>query len=84
MPWVERFGGLQSMGSQRVRHDWATECTHTHIHTHSHTQTHTLTHTHTHTPQGIDLEIYAFLHSKIQRGWREENQKNKVGKTNIL
>ena len=23
-PWTEEPGGLQSMGSQRVRHDWAT------------------------------------------------------------
>ena len=25
IPWTEGPGGLQSMGSQRVRHDWATE-----------------------------------------------------------
>ena len=24
IPWTEQSGGLQSMGSQRVRHDWAT------------------------------------------------------------
>ena len=24
IPWTEQPGGLQSMGSQRVRHDWAT------------------------------------------------------------
>ena len=24
IPWTEGPGGLQSMGSQRVRHDWAT------------------------------------------------------------
>ena len=24
IPWMERLGRLQSMGSQRVRHDWAT------------------------------------------------------------
>ena len=24
LPWTEEPGGLQSMGSQRVRHDWAT------------------------------------------------------------
>ena len=24
IPWTEKTGGLQSMGSQRVRHDWAT------------------------------------------------------------
>ena len=25
IPWTEDLGGPQSMGSQRVRHDWATE-----------------------------------------------------------
>ena len=25
MPWTEEPGGLQSMGSQRVRHAWVTE-----------------------------------------------------------
>ena len=25
IPWTEELGGLQSMGSQRVRHDWVTE-----------------------------------------------------------
>ena len=25
IPWTEELGGLQSMGSQRVRHDLATE-----------------------------------------------------------
>ena len=29
IPWTEALGGLQSIESQRVRHDWATE--HTHI-----------------------------------------------------
>ena len=29
IPWTEEFGGLQSMRSQRVRHDWAAK--HTHI-----------------------------------------------------
>jgi len=24
IPWMEEPGGLQTMGSQRVRHDWAT------------------------------------------------------------
>ena len=31
IPWTEEPGGLQSMGSQRVRHSWAG--THTHTHT---------------------------------------------------
>ena len=36
--WTEEPGGLQSMGSQRVRHDWALAQTHTHTHTHTHTE----------------------------------------------
>ena len=30
IPWTEEPGGRQSMGSQRVRHEWVTEhsCTH--------------------------------------------------------
>ena len=29
IPWTEESGGLQSIGSQRVRHDEATEHAHT-------------------------------------------------------
>ena len=28
IPWTEEPGGLQSMGSQRVGHDWATNTNH--------------------------------------------------------
>ena len=28
IPWMEEHGMLQSMGSQRVRHDWVTLLTH--------------------------------------------------------
>ena len=35
IPWTEKPGGLQFMGWQRIRHDWATKHTHTHTHTHS-------------------------------------------------
>ena len=28
IPWTEELGRLQSMGSQRVRHDWVTSLTH--------------------------------------------------------
>ena len=28
IPWTEKLGGLQSMGSQRVGHNWATSLTH--------------------------------------------------------
>ena len=34
IPWTEEPGGLQSMGLQRVRHDWLTN-THTYTHTHT-------------------------------------------------
>ena len=34
IPLTEEPGGLQSMGSKRVWHDWATEHTPTHTHTH--------------------------------------------------
>ena len=43
----EEPGRLQSMGSQRVGYDWATERVCAHTHTHRHTHTHTDTHTHT-------------------------------------
>ena len=32
IPWTEEPGRLQSMGSQRVGHNWATSHTHTHTH----------------------------------------------------
>ena len=32
IPWTEEPGRLQSMGLQRVRHNWATAHTHTHTH----------------------------------------------------
>ena len=37
IPWAEKPSGLQSMGSQRVRHDWVHVYAHTHVHTHTHT-----------------------------------------------
>ena len=37
--WTVEPGGLQSMGCQRVRYDWATECGRAHTHTHTHTHT---------------------------------------------
>ena len=47
IPWTEELVGLQSMGSQRVRHDWGSThmCAHTHACTHAHTHIHTHTHT---------------------------------------
>ena len=37
IPQTEQPGGLQSLGSQRVRHNCVTH-THRHTHTHTHTQ----------------------------------------------
>ena len=39
-PWIEEPGGLQSMGLQRVRHNWSNSAwIHTHTHTHARTYT---------------------------------------------
>ena len=39
--WREEPGGLQSIGSQRVRHNWSDlACTHAYICTHTHTHAH--------------------------------------------
>ena len=43
IPWTEEPGGLQSMGLQRVGHDWVTSHTHT-----KRLKTHSQTHVHTH------------------------------------
>ena len=43
IPWTEEPGGLQFIGSQRLRHDWSDS-----MHTHARTHTHAHTHTHTH------------------------------------
>ena len=37
IPWTDEPSGLQSMGSQRVGHDWVIDHTHTHTHTATHT-----------------------------------------------
>ena len=37
IPWTEEPGRLQSIGSQRVRHNWS-DIAHTHTHTHTHTE----------------------------------------------
>ena len=66
IPWTEEPGGLQSMESQRVGHDWVHAHTHTHtcpsslVHTHTHTCPSSLVHTHIHThtcPSSLELHI---------------------------
>ena len=46
IPWTEEAGRLNSVGSQRVRHN-GRDLAHAHTHTHTHTHAHTHTHTHT-------------------------------------
>ena len=41
IPWTEEPGGLQSVGIQRVRHNWVTKHSHTHTHTHLYMYSHT-------------------------------------------
>ena len=48
-PWTKKPSSLQSMGLQRVGHDWATKRMRAHTHTHTHTHTYTHTHTDDHT-----------------------------------
>ena len=61
IPWTEELGRIQSMGSQRVRHDWVTKHAHvlkeisktvfeddTILYVIYYTYTYTHTHTHTH------------------------------------
>ena len=43
IPWTEEPGGLQSMGSQRGRHDWS-NLAHTHTHTHLYSKHWTILH----------------------------------------
>ena len=73
IPWTLELGGLQSKGSQRVRHDWTTE--HAHMTTcispfptlnFSLSLSLSLTHTHTHTLTLTHTLLYACLHP-----WRE-------------
>ena len=52
IPLTEEPGGLQSMGLQRVGHDWVN--THTHTHTHTHTTKH---------PCGSNWFLYSILSS---------------------
>ena len=56
IPWTEEPGRLQSMGSQRVKHDWVTNtCTRARTHTH----------THTHTPHML------IIYDNCKRCWRK-------------
>ena len=59
IPWTEEPGGLQSKGSQRVRHDW-TDLAHMHL------KVHTLNHSDAWIPKTLCWEketIYKILHT---------------------
>ena len=58
IPWTEELGRLQSMGSQRVGHDWTTE----------HAREHAFAHTHTHT-HGIYTAFTCFMTSNTPSIW---------------
>ena len=61
IPWREEPGGLQSMGSQRIGHNWATSLSfYIHIYTHTHTHTH----------------IYAYLHLYLYITSSDQNKPN--------
>ena len=55
IPWMEKPGRLQSMGSPRVRNSWATN-------THTDTQTHRHTHTHVHLPSTLEGNMASVFH----------------------
>ena len=57
IPPIEELDGLQTMGSQRVRHNWA----HLHMQTYTHAYTNTHTHTHTHAMAGFPTLFFFFL-----------------------
>ena len=57
-PWTEEPGGLQSLVSQRVGHDWAT----------NHSTAHSITFfTHTHTPHYTTPHHVFFIHLYVGR-----------------
>ena len=74
IPWTEEAGGLQSMGSQRMRHDWACIYIYIYIYTHTHTHTHINTYIHIYRTMWRDYwyQIYGiregFLEVKIANG----------------
>ena len=58
IPWTEKPSGLQSIGSQRVRHYWSDlTCRHTHTHTHTHIYIHIYMHTYI----CIHTHIYTYI-----------------------
>ena len=73
IPWTEEPGRLQSMRSQRIRHDWAHMhlCVHAHVYTHVHAIIYT--HTFVHKPR-----------YKLVRGHSPQKQFPEIGKSQDL
>jgi len=64
IPWAEGTGGLHSMGSQRVGHEWATKQQQKiYIHTHTHTQKKKKKESSTPQFQSINSSMLSFLYS---------------------
>ena len=66
IPWTEEPGGLQPIGSQRVRHDWsALACTHLSTyqtgHIYSHVHSRNLAHLHNTTPQLDSVSLNSYV-----------------------
>ena len=79
IPWTGESGELQSMGSQRVGHDWVTD--HMYVHTCTHTHTHTHTCIYTSPKQRLSCEPSAVNSSKIGESetryrWEKSKQKD--------
>ena len=60
IPWTVEPGGLWSMGSNTVGHNWATKCASMRAHMHTHTHTHTHTHV-----WDLALNSYKFMSSGL-------------------
>ena len=89
IPWTEESGSLQSMGSQRVRQNWA--CTHTHTPCHPTPPTHTRTHSAWEYCSGMGSKFHLPLISPPQdlsqesraglQGWGWEDEFDGIGMT---
>ena len=70
-PWTEESGRPQSIGLQRVGHDWA----HTRVHTHTHAHTHTLHYHHHHShlkEEQVSMAEVSFV-CRHERGTQSSN-----------
>ena len=86
IPRTEEPGKLQSMGSQRVRQDWATELlTHTHTHTHTHTRARARAKKWASLVAGMVKNLPAMQETWVQSlGWEDTLEKGMATHSSIL